>query len=79
VRAEYIGCPPNVIVGWATAHPAPLGSRAHEGSVTTCLRRGGIVIQEQIYYRVREKNESRLIFGELMGKSLVSCFFCRLP
>jgi len=21
--AEYIGCPPNVIVGWATAHPAP--------------------------------------------------------
>jgi len=55
VRAEYIGCPPNVIVGWATAHPAPLGSRAHEGSVTTCLRRGGIVIQEQIYYRVREK------------------------
>jgi len=25
--AEYIGCPPNVIVGWATAPwvPAPLG------------------------------------------------------
>jgi len=21
--AEYIGCPPNVIVGWATAHLAP--------------------------------------------------------
>ena len=21
--AEYIGCPPNVIVGWAAAHPAP--------------------------------------------------------
>jgi len=25
--AEYIGCPPNVIVGWATAH------RAVEGGV----------------------------------------------
>jgi len=23
VWAEYIGCPPNVIVGWAAAHPAP--------------------------------------------------------
>jgi len=22
-RAEYIGCSLNVIVGWATAHPAP--------------------------------------------------------
>jgi len=21
--AEYIGCPPNVITVWATAHPAP--------------------------------------------------------
>jgi len=26
--AEHIGCPPNLIVGWATAHPAPIGSRA---------------------------------------------------
>jgi len=21
--AEYVDCPPSVIVGWATAHPAP--------------------------------------------------------
>jgi len=30
----------------------------------------------QIYYRVRQwkKNKNRLIFGEVMGKSLVSCF-----
>ena len=61
--------------------PCPLGFRAHEGSVTTCLRRGGIVIQEFVADLLPSpwKNESRLIFGELMGKSLVCCFFvdCR--
>ena len=31
----------------------------------------------QIYYRVRQRKkfENRLIFGEVIGKSLVSCFF----
>jgi len=38
--AEYIGCPPNVIVGWATAHTLPPGgSRAfghHDVYPVTC-------------------------------------------
>jgi len=50
-----------------------------QGSVATCLRRGGIFKHSllQIYYRVRlwKKFEKRLLFDEVMGKSLVSWFF----
>jgi len=59
--------------------PCPLGSRAHEGSVTTCLRRGGIVIQEQIYYRVREKKWKSLNIWWTYGQEFGVLFFCRLP
>jgi len=50
-----------------------------QGSVATCLRRGGVfeINLLQIYYRVpqRKKFENRLMFGEVTGKSLVSSFF----
>ena len=50
-----------------------------QGSVATCLKRGGIFKHNllQIYYRVGYwKNfENRIIIGEVMTKSLVSCFF----
>ena len=49
-----------------------------QGSVATCLRSGGYLNMSllQIYYWVRQwkKFEIRLIFGEVMSKSLVSCF-----
>ena len=52
-----------------------------QGSVATRLRCGGIFKYDylQIYQWVYQwKNfENRLTFGDVMGKSLVSCFFLR--
>jgi len=48
-----------------------------QGSVATRLRRGGIfkhVCCKFTTESASEKFENRLIFGEVMGKSLVSCF-----
>ena len=47
-------------------------------SVATCLKRGGMFKQEfaanLLPVRQWKKLENRLIFGEVMGKSLVSFF-----
>ena len=50
-----------------------------QGSVATCLRCGGIFKPEFVANlltspSVKKKFENRLIFGEVMGKSLVSWF-----
>ena len=50
-----------------------------QGSVATCLKRGGIFKQEFVanllLSRLVKKFENRLIVIEVMAKSLVSCFF----
>ena len=50
-----------------------------QGSVVTCLRRGEIFKHEFVANLLRspsvEKYENRSIFGEVVGTSLVSCFF----
>ena len=50
-----------------------------QGSVATCLKRGGIFKHEFIanlpVSRLVQKIENRIIVGEGMAKSLVSCFF----
>jgi len=51
-----------------------------QGSVATCLKRGGIFKHEFfckfITESASEKSfENRIIVSEVMGKSLVSCFF----
>ena len=50
-----------------------------QGSVTTLLKRGGIFKHEFVANlppsRLLKKFENRSIFGEVMAKSLVSCFF----
>ena len=49
------------------------------GSVATCLKRGGIFKHQfvaSLLPSLLVKNfENRIIVGEVMGKSLVSCFF----
>ena len=49
-----------------------------QGSVATCLKHDGIFKHKFVANLLRSqlvKNfENRLIFGEVMGKSLVSCF-----
>ena len=50
-----------------------------QGSVATCLKRGGIFKHEFVANLLQSlivKNfENRIIIGEVMAKSLVSCFF----
>jgi len=50
-----------------------------QGSVATCLKRGRIFIHEFVANllpsRLVKKFENRIIFSEVMAKSLVSCFF----
>jgi len=50
-----------------------------QGSVATCLKRGGKFKQEFVANLLPsplvQKFENRIIFGEVMAKSLVSCFF----
>jgi len=50
-----------------------------QGSVATCLKRGGIFKHECVANllssRLLKNFENRLIFSEVMAKSLVSCFF----
>jgi len=51
-----------------------------QGSVATCLKRGGIFKHEFVANllpsRLVKKNiENRIIVSEVMAKSLVSCFF----
>ena len=50
-----------------------------QGSVATCSRRGGILNTICCKFTAEsdseKKNENRLTFGEVIGKSLVSCFF----
>ena len=50
-----------------------------QGSVATCLKRGGIFKHEFVANLVPsppvKKFENRIIVGEVMAKSLVSCFF----
>jgi len=49
-----------------------------QGSVATCLKRGGIFKHEFVANLLQgtllKKFENRIIFGEVMAKSLVSCF-----
>jgi len=49
-----------------------------QGSVATCLKRGGIFKHEFVANllpsRLVKKFENRIIVGEVMAKSLVSCF-----
>jgi len=49
-----------------------------QGSVATCLKPGGIFKHEFVANllpsRLLKKFENRLIFSEVMAKSLVSCF-----
>jgi len=58
-----------------------LSSHIHisKRSVATCSRRGGIFKQEFVANLVLsltvKKNENRLTFGEVIDKSLWSCFF----
>jgi len=56
-----------------------------QGSVATCLKRGGIYKHEFIANllpsRLIKNSENRIIVSEVMAKSLVSCFFdsrCRI-
>ena len=50
-----------------------------EGSVATCLKCGGIFKHEFVANLLQslivKKFENRIIIGEVMAKSLVSCFF----
>ena len=50
-----------------------------QGSVATCLKRGGIFKHEFVANLLQslivKKFENRIIIGEVMAKSLVSCFF----
>jgi len=50
-----------------------------QGSVATCLKRGGIFKHEFVANllpsRLVKNFENRIIFSEVMAKSLVSCFF----
>ena len=50
-----------------------------QGSVATCLKRDGIFKHEFVANllpsRLLKYFENRLIFSEVMAKSLVSCFF----
>jgi len=51
-----------------------------QGSVATCLKRGGIFkhefVENLLQSTIVKKNfENRIIVGEVMVKSLVSCFF----
>ena len=50
-----------------------------QGSVATCLKRGEIVKHEFVANLLRsplvKKIENRIIVGEVIAKSLVSCFF----
>jgi len=50
-----------------------------QGSVATCLKRGGIFKHEFVANllpsRVVKNFENRITFSEVMAKSLVSCFF----
>ena len=50
-----------------------------QSSVATCLRRGGIFKPKFVVNLLPSPAikmfENRLIFGEVMGKGLVSCFF----
>ena len=50
-----------------------------QGSVATCLKRGGIFKHEFVTNLLQSplvKNfENRIIVGQVMAKSLVSCFF----
>ena len=57
-----------------------LNTDISQGSVETCLGCGGIVKVDfvanlPVSLPVKKKFENRLTFGEVMGKSLVSCFF----
>jgi len=53
--------------------------RISQGSVATRLRRGGIFKHDSVANLLPSQSvkmfENRLIFGEVMGKSLVFCFF----
>ena len=50
-----------------------------QGSVATCLKRGGIFKHEFVANLLPsplvKKIENRIIVGEVMAESLVSCFF----
>jgi len=50
-----------------------------QGSVATCLKRGGILKHEFVANLLpsllEKKFENRIIVGEVMAKSLVFCFF----
>ena len=50
-----------------------------QGSVATCLKRGGIFqyefVANLLQSLIAKKFENRIIIGEVMAKSLVSCFF----
>ena len=49
-----------------------------QGSLATCLKRGGIVkynfVANLLSSPIVKKIENRIIVGEVMAKSLVSCF-----
>jgi len=49
-----------------------------QGSVATCLKRGGIFKQEFVGFTTEsaseKKFENRIIVSEVMAKSLVCCF-----
>ena len=53
--------------------------RISQGSVATCLKRGGIFkhkfVANLLQSLIVKKFENRIIIGEVMAKSLVSCFF----
>ena len=53
--------------------------RISQGSVATCLKRGGIFKHEFVANllpsRLVTNFENRIIVSEVMAKSLVSCFF----
>ena len=51
-----------------------------QGSVATCLKRGGILKHEFVANLLpsrllKKKFENRVIVNEVIAKSLVSCFF----
>ena len=50
-----------------------------QGSVATCLKRGGIFKHEFVANLLQSQIlkifENRIIIGEVMAKSFVSCFF----
>ena len=55
------------------------GIHISQDSVATCLKRGGIFKHEFVVNLLPnllvKKFENRIIVGEVMAKSLVSCFF----